>query len=172
MDGKLPVRDLSGAHPVQEVDLSLRNLDLADVTRIGTLLKGNTSLTRLNLSGNSLCGIRVDDAATMDAAHNDSGIAALCDSLQESHSMLQVLELEEAQLSSSGASMLITTLKLSNIASLNLSSNLLGGTYDEFGCWLPSGAIIKLLAVAIQESSLTKLDVSRNMVNLEGGQVR
>jgi len=51
---------------------------------------------------------------------------------------------------------------------LNLSGNLLGGHYDEFGLWEPDLAVVLALAGAISDASLQKLDLSRNMI--DGGE--
>ena len=115
----LPLRDLSGASGVTELDLSAHNpsLTVADICLVGGLLHENRVLCRVNLSGNNVGGWNGEQGA--ETEHDEAGIEAVCRSLQAEHSVLAVLELAEANLGARGALQLVETLRFTFVVQVS-----------------------------------------------------
>ena len=79
LDGyALAVKKLKGTDPVETLDLTRKNLGVASLVVIASLISVNGGLTSLNLSDNQLCGLDHHGSGTYSA----EGITAIADALR------------------------------------------------------------------------------------------
>ncbi len=94
LDGyALAVKKLKGTDPVETLDLARKNLGVASLVVIASLISVNGGLTSLNLSDNQLCGLDNRGRGTYTA----EGITAIADALRV-NGWLTSIDLSENQL--------------------------------------------------------------------------
>jgi hypothetical protein len=158
LDGfALPVKKLKGTDPVETLDLSGKNLGVASVVVIASLVSVNGSLTSLNLSSNQLCGLDIFKRGTYTA----EGITAIADALRVNGALTK-LSLADNNLMEEGTKAICEALeKNKTLKELDIS----GGKY--YGNIGGSGAkhVAKMLGV---NGVLTNLRLLRNEIGAAG----
>ena len=88
LDGyALSVKKLKGTDPVETLDLSRKNIGVASLVVIASLISVNGALTSLDLSYNQLCGLDYGGRGTYTA----EGITAIADAMRVNGALTQVL---------------------------------------------------------------------------------
>ena len=87
LDGyALAVKKLKGTDPVETLDLARKNLGVASLVVIASLISVNGGLTSLNLSDNQLCGLDNRGRGTYTA----EGITAIAEALRVNCALTEV----------------------------------------------------------------------------------
>ncbi len=86
LDGfALPVKKLKGIDPVETLDLSGKNLGVASVIVIASLMSVNDALTSMDLCNNLLCG-----DTTFGGTYTAEGITAIAEALRVNGALTEV----------------------------------------------------------------------------------
>jgi hypothetical protein len=170
---------LCGLHQGQtEADFSNQGLGAEDAKLIASDIQDMGSLSRLDVSGNRLCGVYTDQWGSKQGKYDATGLTALTKSIGnlkelnissnylkaegaevlapaiDANGALSKLDLSKNELRSEGLSVVSEALKSTAITQLNIAENTF--TYNNQGQWDMSG-VIKFAEDMKDMGSLSKL---------------
>ena len=162
LDGfALPVKKLKGTDPVETLDLSGKNLGVASVVVIASLVSVNGSLTSLNLSSNQLCGLDIFKRGTYTA----EGITAIADALRVNGALTK-LSLADNNLMEEGTKAICEALeKNKTLKELDISGAKDESDISNIGGSAGAKHVAKMLGV---NGVLTNLRLLRNEIGAAG----
>jgi len=165
LDGfALPVKKLKGTDPVETLDLSCKNLGVASLVVIASLISVNSALTVANLLGNQL---DVESAKLLAEVAKQKGIS-LCGIRRDQSTADFAIQ----GLGPGDAILISSDLVRGGLTSIDLSGNQLCGIWtdregDQEGTYTAEG--ITAIADAMRvNGALTKLSLAKNKLEEEG----
>jgi hypothetical protein len=155
---EIPIKEMR-ADSFTELDLNRKDVGVAGGMVVAGLIPVMDGLTRIDLSGNELCGIWTDEDGHQQGTYTADGITAIADALHVNCG-LTALDLSFNDLKDEGVSAVceaIQSNKETKVASLNFGNNDIG----------PVGASAVAAMVAVTGGLMT-LNLSINNIGGEG----